>query len=259
MILLKMFSGPLSWESLLSSISILLRFGLFIVSWISWMFWVRRFFLGGEGSILFIYISNVIPFPRFPSRNPLFNPPSSYTTHSPTTTSLPWYSPAVGHWDSQDQGSLLPLIYGKAILCYICCWSHGSLHVYSLVSGLVPWSTAGGGRVWLVDFVLLPMGCTPLQFLQSFLTPPLGNPCSVQWLAASIYLCICHILAESLRRQLYQAPVSKHFLGSIIVSGFGICIWNRSPDGAVSRWPLLQSLLNTLSPYFLPWLFCSLF
>jgi hypothetical protein len=44
-ILLKMFTGPLSWESLLSSILIILRLGLLIVSWISWMFWVRTFLL----------------------------------------------------------------------------------------------------------------------------------------------------------------------------------------------------------------------
>jgi hypothetical protein len=42
-ILLKMFAGPLSWWSPLSSIPIILRFGLFIVSWISWMFWVWAF------------------------------------------------------------------------------------------------------------------------------------------------------------------------------------------------------------------------
>ena len=40
-ILLKIFTGPLSWESLLSSIPIILKFHLLIVSWISWMFWVR--------------------------------------------------------------------------------------------------------------------------------------------------------------------------------------------------------------------------
>jgi hypothetical protein len=44
-ILLKIFIGPLSWESLLSSIPIILRLGLLIVSWISWMFWVRSFLL----------------------------------------------------------------------------------------------------------------------------------------------------------------------------------------------------------------------
>jgi hypothetical protein len=41
-VLLKMFAGPLSWNSSLSSIPVILRFGL-IVSWISWMFWVRSF------------------------------------------------------------------------------------------------------------------------------------------------------------------------------------------------------------------------
>ena len=41
MILLKIFSGPLSWESLFSSILITLRFGIFIMSWISWMLGLR--------------------------------------------------------------------------------------------------------------------------------------------------------------------------------------------------------------------------
>ena len=44
-ILLKIFTGPLSWKSLLSSIPIILRFGLLLVSYISWMFWVRSFLL----------------------------------------------------------------------------------------------------------------------------------------------------------------------------------------------------------------------
>jgi hypothetical protein len=54
-------------------------------------------------------------------------------------------------------------------------------------------------------------------------------------------------LAEPLRRQLYQAPVSKHLLASTIVSGFGDCIWNGSPSGTVSGWSFLQSLLHTFS------------
>ena len=41
--LLKIFTGPLSWESLLSSMPIIFKFGLLIVSWISLMFWVKRF------------------------------------------------------------------------------------------------------------------------------------------------------------------------------------------------------------------------
>jgi hypothetical protein len=73
----------------------------------------------------------------------------------------------------------------------------------------------------------------------------------------SIQLYIYKALAGPLRRQLYQAPFSKHFLASTIVSEFGDCIWDESPDGTVSGWPFLQSLLYTLlyicSPkYFVP-------
>jgi hypothetical protein len=44
--------------------------------------------------IFFIYISNVIPFPSFPSENPLSPPPVPQPTHS---HSWPWYSPILGH------------------------------------------------------------------------------------------------------------------------------------------------------------------
>ena len=64
------------------------------------------------------------------------------------------------------------------------------------------------------------------------LTPPLGTQCLVQWLAASICLCICQALAEPLRGLIYQSPVSKHLLASKIVSEFGNCIWDGSPGGA---------------------------
>ena len=43
----------------------------------------------------------------------------------------------------QDQGPPLPLISDKVILCYIYSWSHGPIHIYSLVGGLVPGSSAG--------------------------------------------------------------------------------------------------------------------
>jgi hypothetical protein len=93
---------------------------------------------------------------------------------------------------------------------------------------------------------------TPLAPLVLSLTPPLGTPCSVQWLALSICLCICEALVEPLKRQLYQVPNSMLFLTSTIMSAFGDCICDRFPGGAVSGWPFLQSLLYTLSPYFLP-------
>jgi hypothetical protein len=47
--------------------------------------------------------------------------------------------------------------------------------------------------------------------------------------AVSIYFCICQALAEPFTRQVYQAPVNKHFLASTIVSGFGDCVWDGSP------------------------------
>jgi hypothetical protein len=43
----------------------------------------------------------------------------------------------------QDQGPPLSLMSDKAILWYICIWSHGSLPVHSLVGGLVPGSSRG--------------------------------------------------------------------------------------------------------------------
>jgi hypothetical protein len=52
---------PLSWESSFSSISIILRFGLLIVSWISWMFRVKvcipfEFSLSVVSSFLMVYL-----------------------------------------------------------------------------------------------------------------------------------------------------------------------------------------------------------
>jgi hypothetical protein len=47
---------------------------------------------------------------------------------------------------------------------------------------------------------------------------PLTLPLAVRWLAASIDICTGQALAEAFRRQLYQAPVSKQFLASVVYS-----------------------------------------
>ena len=87
---------------------------------------------------------------------------------------------------------------------------------------------------WLVHIVVPPMGLqTPSAPWVLSLAPSLGTLCSVQWMAVSIHFCICQALAEPLRRQLYQAPVSKLLLASTKVSGFGGCLWDGSPGGAV--------------------------
>jgi hypothetical protein len=58
---------------------------------------------------------------------------------------------------------------------------------------LSPWEL---WEVWLVGIVVVPMGLqTPSTPSILFLTPLLGTPRSVQWLAASIHLCICKTLA----------------------------------------------------------------
>ena len=126
----------------------------------------------------------------------------------------------------------------------------GSLHVYVLFGWwFSSWELWG---VWLVDNVVLSMRLQTASALSVLsLVPPLGNLCSVQWLAESIHLCICQALAEPLRRQLYQASVCKLFLASTIVSVFGDCIWDVSPGGAVSGLPFLQSLPHTLFSYLL--------
>ena len=50
---------------------------------------------------------------------------------------------------------------------------------------------------------------------------------------------------------LYQAPVSKHFLAFTVVLRFGVHISDGPIHRTVSGWPFLQSLLHTLSTYFL--------
>jgi hypothetical protein len=58
--------------------------------------------------ILFIYISNIIPFPSFPSKNPLSPPLSPCSPTHPLpflVLAFPWVLEP-----SQDQGPLLPLM-----------------------------------------------------------------------------------------------------------------------------------------------------
>ena len=85
---------------------------------------------------------------------------------------------------SQDQRPLLPLMSNKAIHCYICSWSHGSLHLFGW--WFSPWELWG---YWLVHIVVPPMGLqNPSAPWVLSLAPPLGSLCSVQWLAESIHL-----------------------------------------------------------------------
>jgi hypothetical protein len=116
----------------------------------------------------FIYISNVSPFQDSPSETPYPIPPphasmrvlSNLPSHS---SFLPWHAPTQGHWTLSGP-RVSPPTDAKAILYNICSWSHGSLHVYSLVSDPVPWELPG---MWPVDTVAPAMGLKPHQLLQS--------------------------------------------------------------------------------------------
>jgi hypothetical protein len=92
--------------------------------------------------IYFIYISNVIPFPGSPSESPipyplplLTNPPipDSLPCHSPTLVHQAFRGPRVSPTTDDRLGH--PLLHMQL--------SRGSLHVYSLVGGLVPGSSGG--------------------------------------------------------------------------------------------------------------------
>ena len=133
-------------------------------------FWSLHFFFSFLFvlDIFFIYISNVIPFPCFPSENPLSSPSFLCSpTHTPASWS--WHSPILVHRAFTDQGSLLPLMTNKAILCYICDWSHGTLWlvVYSLgVLGLLVGS-----------YCCSSYGATdPFSSLDSFSSSSIGDP-----------------------------------------------------------------------------------
>jgi hypothetical protein len=74
--------------------------------------------------------------------------------------------------------------------------------------------------VCLVDIVLLMGLQSPSAPSVLPLALPLGSLGSAQWLAVSSCICIGQVLVEPLREQPYQAPVSKCFLASAIVSRF---------------------------------------
>jgi len=181
--------------------------------YLSFLIW---FFL----DILCIYISNVILFSSSPIPPP--PPPASMRmlqllpTHSNLNIQALPYTGEMSLHRTKNSSS------------YWCCTMSSSVHMW-LESWVPPHVLLGWWfspwelwRIWLVDIVVLPMRLqTPSATSVFSLTPPLGSPCSVQWLAATILICISRALAEPFRRHPYLAPVSIHFLASPIVTGFG--------------------------------------
>jgi hypothetical protein len=118
-----------------------------------------------------LFTFQMFPLPGFPSANlhPSPLPLCLYEDAPPPTSPfLPHHSSISLHCSikpPQDQGSPLPLTPDKAILCYICSWSHWSLHAYSLFGGLVPVSSGWLDYLILLFFLWV---CNPLQLLHFF-------------------------------------------------------------------------------------------
>ena len=114
-------------------------------------------------------------------------------------------------------------------------WSYGLVHIDVPPRGLQTLSDP-----WVLSLAL-----------------PLGTLCSVQWMPVSIHFCISQALAESLKRQLHQSPVSKLWLASPIVSGLGGCWWAESQvgqflDGHAFSLCSRLCLCNSFHRYFVP-------
>jgi len=116
---------------------------------------------------------------------------------------IPTYSHLIslnwGNQPSQDQGIILLLMPDSAILCYICDWMQG-LYVCSWVGGLIPESSGGwrggiGGWYCCSSYGVSNPFSTFIPFSNIFIVAP----STVQWLAASILICISKFLAEPLR------------------------------------------------------------
>jgi hypothetical protein len=163
--------------------------------------------------LFYLFTFQVISLSRFTSTSPLSPSPYLYEGASPPSypllpqrfsISLPWViEPPL------DQGAPLPMMFDKAVLCYICSWSHGSLPpMYTL---------------WLLVLSLeigeALLGCKPLQLLKSCPKFSIGIP-TLSSMFGCIYIGICigQALADALRGHLYQDPI-KHFLASSIVLG----------------------------------------
>jgi len=114
---------------------------------------------------------------------------------------------------------------------------------------------------WFSPWELWLVGIVVLMWLQALsapsihsLTPPMGTPFSVQWLAASILLLFLSC-SDWASKQTAICCQYVHGISNIVWDRWYVCIWTGSPCGVSSEWPFLQSLLQILSPFLLLWIF----
>jgi hypothetical protein len=178
----------------------------------------------------FLYLHfKCYPLSWFPLRKPPTSSPLPLLTNSLTPASWSWHFPTLGHRAFPGPRAFPPIddLLGHPLL-------HLQLEPWVPPYVFFDWwfSPRDLWGYWSVHIVVPPMGLqTPSTPWVLSLAPSLGILWFDQGMTVSIHFCICQALAEPLRRQLYQAPVSKHLLASTILSGFGDCIWDGSPGG----------------------------
>jgi hypothetical protein len=207
----------------------------------------------------------ISPFTVFPLETfyPILPPPASMRvlSHPPTHTFLTPQPHISLHWGmepSQDQGPLLSLMPNKAILCYICSWSHESLHVYSLVCGSVPGSSGGSG--WLILLFLLWVANPFSSFSDlsnSYIKDPIKETCaqSSGWLqtSTSVFFRFWQSLSWDSYIRLLSACTSWHpqyYL--VLVTVFGMDSQVGPLDGLSFSLCFTLSLHICFCVYFVP-------
>jgi hypothetical protein len=89
-------------------------------------------------------------------------------------------------------------------------------------------------------------GCPPPQLLQPFPNSTMGSPTSVHWLGVNICICLSQLLVGPLKGQTYWAPVCKHTIASVVLSGLGASL-EMDPKLSQSL-DLSLSLFSTFVP-----------
>lgn len=168
--------------------------------------------------VFFLYISNVNQFTDFPSITSLSHThfhlllwECFQSNHPLPTLTFPYTGGPALSWPRPP----LPIS---------AQWMHPLLHmpiepcfyVHSFDSDLVPRGS---------DWLLLLFGCCKPFSLPSDISP--APPVLTPWFAGSICLCICHVLVDSLSKQLYQALVNMHFLASSMLSRLCSSTYNK--------------------------------
>jgi len=143
----------------------------------------------------------------------------------------------------RTKGHPLPLMPEKAILCYICSRSHGSLPVYSLVGGLVPGNSLG---VWLVDIIVLLMVAIPLSSFSPSPNSSTGVPV-LSLMVGHEHLSI-RISIGQLACFLIEVRTTSTGMAPPTMAGAlpGQSLFNKMPSRSVDSLVLLRHFLSLL-------------